>query len=1038
MLETKRASGVQTFAVDGYASIERRGNLDSLVLSEFAYDDELFERKVIDDELYYYGHEKQREEERRLQYILVDCSPSMRGVRQVFARGLALTLAKKLALEGDEVWLRFFDSRLYDTQKVSPGELAAPYLLCFKSERGRNYAKVFRQLALELQRLRREDRRQLVVYIITHGQCHIPVEVVQQLRREAYLYGIFILPSSDVSLEYLDLLHRHQIVDDETLQSRNRRRDKALEIVNDAGGRPATKPEKRERRRRRQMIWLLLLGLFSYDEVVRTDLVSHAKIRWSRMDVGQRIVVEIDGGTAKRTNPNWSPEPQELAYDLSRSASSSASSSGPSCRRRARSPSEAENDRTLEILVEDKKGYHSAGFWSMSVKAWQKGRFGSIFDALEPLMNAKAELFEHARPTRSRAGSCRDEWLVAVRRLRGGRRRIVPVQGIRWSFPNDDDTAIEVDEPDLSESNWDQQRWKFAVAMLKCDTKKSKLLAQHKDGTPVREIRVEALEPDGKVRSTSRCVMPLKDWRTRIGKDLVYGSTTSSTRTPLPHAAARAGHAGQVAADAPRATTAASKTMIEANAQLLARAQALFAAGRAAEAERLYRQLLQHTHVIDFEYDEWLKGIAECYRALGRAREAGYVYLYLHAFDRAAEMFPSATAPVDAARVKELEARRVGGEPAQQALRRGGAAATPRPAATCSPRSPTRRPTSAREERKAWERVLRDPRLRGRMYEEALVHFNLGIAATRDGDKDGRQPPPGRRRSACSRRSPTSSRPAASASAPSTATASCSSSARTPASFENLAEGYINCIRVLKEDNLKFYVLQYYEDFLRIALEREEFHAAATVFREAADYARRVGLIYDRGYMKRAAETWWKAAEKNERDGGPVEITENAYLAAIDAYNSVGDFFHVRESYKQLAKLGLGEKKQKRYADVVARYAEVVAGGDRRRALPRLPAAAARLSRDLVPRPRRVGARRRSPRGLRQHHRRRALRRHHPPARAQRAAHAPRRAARKDGAELDPHTLAQIAQDMGELQAYAALRRSSGCRRTRTPRCGAA
>src|SRR5262249_21421479 len=204
VLETKRASGVQSFAIDGYASIERRGNLDSLILSEFAYDDELFERKVIDDELYYYGHEKQREEQRRLQYVLVDSSPSMRGVRQVFARGLALTLAKKLVLQGDEVWLRFFDACLHDTQKVTHGDFAAPYLLCFKSERGRNYAKVFRQLSVELSRLRREERRQVVCTIITHGQCHIPVETVQQLRREAYLYGIFILPSSDVTLEYLD------------------------------------------------------------------------------------------------------------------------------------------------------------------------------------------------------------------------------------------------------------------------------------------------------------------------------------------------------------------------------------------------------------------------------------------------------------------------------------------------------------------------------------------------------------------------------------------------------------------------------------------------------------------------------------------------------------------------------------------------------------------------------------------------------------------------------------------------------------------
>jgi hypothetical protein len=91
-----------------------------------------------------------------------------------------------------------------------------------------------------------------------------------------------------------------------------------------------------------------------------------------------------------------------------------------------------------------------------------------------------------------------------------------------WSFPNDDETAIEVDNPDLTGSKWEDERWRFAVAMLKCDAKKSKLLAQHKDETPVREIRVEALEPDGKVRATSRCVMTLRDWRTRIGKDMVY------------------------------------------------------------------------------------------------------------------------------------------------------------------------------------------------------------------------------------------------------------------------------------------------------------------------------------------------------------------------------------------------------------------------------------------------------------------------------------------------------------------------------------
>jgi hypothetical protein len=235
VLETKRASGVQIFSVDGYASIERHGSIDSVVLSELAYDRDIFEQKVIDNELYYYGHEKQRTEERRLQYLLVDASASMRGVRQVFARGLALTLVKKLSLQGDEVWLRFFDSRLYDTVRVEESrEAAVPYLLCFRSERGRNYGRVFRQLLGELERMRRTDARPAVLYIITHGQCHIPTEVVESLRQIAFLYGVFILPSSTLHLDYLSLLGRHQIVSAEALESRERQVDRALEIVDDA------------------------------------------------------------------------------------------------------------------------------------------------------------------------------------------------------------------------------------------------------------------------------------------------------------------------------------------------------------------------------------------------------------------------------------------------------------------------------------------------------------------------------------------------------------------------------------------------------------------------------------------------------------------------------------------------------------------------------------------------------------------------------------------------------------------------------------
>jgi len=235
VLETKRASGAQTFSMDGYASLERRGSLSSLVLSEFAYDDDLFDRKIVDDELYYYGHEREREEERRLEYILVDSSASMRGHRQVFARGLALTLAKKLSLAGDDVWFRFFDSRLYDVVKLGrTGSFNVPYLLSFRSERGRNYGKVFRQLLLEVTRLKRESRRRVVLYILTHGQCHIPVDLVASLKGLAFLYGIIILPSQDVALDYLPLFDRHQVITAEQLASRAERKDRALDILAEA------------------------------------------------------------------------------------------------------------------------------------------------------------------------------------------------------------------------------------------------------------------------------------------------------------------------------------------------------------------------------------------------------------------------------------------------------------------------------------------------------------------------------------------------------------------------------------------------------------------------------------------------------------------------------------------------------------------------------------------------------------------------------------------------------------------------------------
>ncbi len=235
VLETRRSFATGTHAVHGYSGIGSKGSLDSLVLTELAWDSEEFARRMLENEILYYTREQAPDEARRLHYLLIDASASMRGERQVFARGLAIALGKKLQLSGEEVWMRFFDSRLYDVQRARPGQLPAAYLLGFKGERGRNPARVFAQLATEIELLRQREARDPVVHLITHAALHVPRPLVAEVARQAHLFGVFILPSGgQLDLEYLDLLESHAVVDHATLQQKHARAEAASKIVDQA------------------------------------------------------------------------------------------------------------------------------------------------------------------------------------------------------------------------------------------------------------------------------------------------------------------------------------------------------------------------------------------------------------------------------------------------------------------------------------------------------------------------------------------------------------------------------------------------------------------------------------------------------------------------------------------------------------------------------------------------------------------------------------------------------------------------------------
>jgi hypothetical protein len=147
---------------------------------------------------------------------------------------------------------------------------------------------------------------------------------------------------------------------------------------------------------------------------------------------------------------------------------------------------------------------------------------------------------------------------------------------------------------------------------------------------------------------------------------------------------------------------------------------------------------------------------------------------------------------------------------------------------------------------------------------------------------------------------------------------------RESGAFEDVLEGFVNCIRILREDHLKYFALEYFEESIAAATERGETSAAATLAREAADYARSLGLAAAAaGYTVRQADLWRSVARQHLERGAPPEIAENALLAGILAFGEVGQYSRVGELYAELAGLDLEAARREHYARAAKRYADV-------------------------------------------------------------------------------------------------------------------
>ena len=217
-----------------------------------------------------------------------------------------------------------------------------------------------------------------------------------------------------------------------------------------------------------------------------------------------------------------------------------------------------------------------------------------------------------------------------------------------------------------------------------------------------------------------------------------------------------------------------------------------------------------------------------------------------------------------------------------------------------------------------WERVLRDERLAGRPYETALAHFNLGEALLRIGDRAG-----GLRELGAAGQMLEVVADDFETGGETERAFDCYSVllqlGKAMGSFETVAEGYLNMIRIIGDSD-STRTVQYYDDFVAHAVENKEMYAAAMAAREVAEYSLRLGLPWDRHYLERAAQLWVETARANQSANGPVDLSANAYQAAIDAATSLGDLALAGQIYAELAELPLTDVRRRRYRTLARRY----------------------------------------------------------------------------------------------------------------------
>ncbi|MCP4371330.1 MAG: hypothetical protein GY797_24915, partial [Deltaproteobacteria bacterium] len=154
--------------IGGYAGLTRKGNLDSLLPTELAYDDDMFYHRLLNREALYYGREGEAERQKGLAWIITESGLTMPGDRELLSKGLSLALAAVLSERGYRVQQSFLSERLTEP-KAAGGEYDPGEILYYRSRGWVDLPGALPALTAGLKRLRGQSERVELLWVVNRS-----------------------------------------------------------------------------------------------------------------------------------------------------------------------------------------------------------------------------------------------------------------------------------------------------------------------------------------------------------------------------------------------------------------------------------------------------------------------------------------------------------------------------------------------------------------------------------------------------------------------------------------------------------------------------------------------------------------------------------------------------------------------------------------------------------------------------------------------------------------------------------------------------